>query len=85
MVILGWLTFRDISKFRLIFITHKAIYIYIYIYIYMGFPEYLRKRVRIRAATRPSRTFELIKLYVPFFAYMYADAALTVATQKYWY
>ena len=37
MTIIGWL------KFRLLRITHNSIY--------MGFPEYIRKRVRIRACS----------------------------------
>ena len=63
MAILGWLKFRDICKFRLICITHKAIY--------MGVPEYLSKRVRIRTTTRPSRKCELMKLSVPFVSSMH--------------
>ena len=37
-----------------------------------------------RAATRPSRKCEMMKLNVPFVSSMYADAAFTVAAQKYW-
>ena len=64
MAILGWLKFQDICKFRLLCITHKAIY--------MGVPEYISKRVRIRATTRPSRKYEMMKLSVPFVSSMYA-------------
>ena len=46
MAILGWLKFRDICKFRLLCITHKAIY--------MGVPEYLSKGIIIRATTHPN-------------------------------
>ena len=74
MAILGWLKFRDICKFRLLCITHKAIYI--------GVPEYLSKGVIIRVTTRPSRKCELMKLSVPFDSSMYADAAFTVAAPK---
>ena len=57
MATLGWLTFRDLCKFRLLCITHKAIY--------MGVPSYLSKGLIIRATTRPSRKCELMKLSVP--------------------
>ena len=50
----------------------------------MGVPEYLSKRVRIRATNCPSRKCELMKLSLPFVSSMYADAAFTVAAQKYW-
>ena len=50
----------------------------------MGSPEYLSKKVRIRATTRPIRKGELMKLYVPFFYSMYEDTAFTVAAPKYW-
>ena len=76
MAILGWLKFRDICKFHFLCIIHKAIY--------MGVPEYLSKIVRIRAITIPSRKCEPMKLSVPYFSSMYADAAFTVAAQKYW-
>ena len=67
MATLGWLKFRDICKFRLLCITHKAIY--------MGVPEYLSNGVILLATTRPSSKCELMKLYVPFVSSMYADAA----------
>ena len=54
MAILGWLKFRDKCRFHLFCITHNAIY--------MRVPEYLSKRVIIRATTRPSRKCELMKL-----------------------
>ena len=76
MVILGWLKFRDMCKFRILCITHKAIYI--------GVPDYLSKVVSIRSTTRPSREYKLTKLSVPLLSSMYADAAFTVAAPKYW-
>ena len=50
----------------------------------MGVPEYLSKRVRIRATSRPIRKCELMKLSVPFISSMFSDAAFTVAAPKYW-
>ena len=76
MAILGWLKFRDICKFHLLCITHKAIY--------MGVPEYLSKIVSIRAITCPSCKYELMKLSVPLVSSMYEYAAFTVAAPKYW-
>ena len=72
---LGWLKFQDICKFRLLCITHNAIY--------MGVPEYIYKGVILRATTHPSRKCELMKLSVPFVSYMYAYAAFTVDAPKY--
>ena len=76
MATLGWLQFRDLCKFRLLCITHKAIY--------MGVPSYLSKGLIIRTTTRPSRKCELMKLSLPLVSSMYADAAFTVAAPKYW-
>ena len=76
MATLGWLKFRYLCKFRLLCITHKAIY--------MGVPSYLSKGLIIRETNRPSRKCELMKLSVPFVSSMYADDAFTVATPKYW-
>ena len=76
MVTLGWLKIQDLCKFRLLCITHKAIY--------MGVLEYLSKRVIIRATTRPSRKCELMKLPLSRISSIYADAAFTVAAPKYW-
>ena len=73
---LGWLTFRDLCKFRLLYITHKAIY--------MRVPSYLSKGLIIRATTCPSFKCELMKLSLPLVSSMYADAAFTVAAPKYW-
>ena len=42
-------------------------------------PEYISKGIIIRAATRPSRKCDLMKLSVPFVYPMYADAS-----PKYW-
>ena len=70
MTTLGWLQFRDLCKFHLLCITHKAIY--------MGVPSYLSKRVIIRATTRPSRKCKLMKLFLPLVSSMYADV-FTVA------
>ena len=50
----------------------------------MGVPSYLSKGLIIRATTRPSRKCELMKLSVPLVSSIYADAAFTVAAQKYW-
>ena len=53
----------------------------------MGVPEYLSKRIRIPATTRPSRKYlrhicELMKLSVPFISSMYAYTVFTVAVPK---
>ena len=56
MATLGWLKLRDLCKFRLLCITHKAIYIY------MVVPSYLSKGLIIRATTRPSCKCELMKI-----------------------
>ena len=72
MATLGWLQFRDLCRFRLICITHKAIGLY------MEVPEYISNRDSIRATTRPSRKCELMTILVPFISYMYADAAFTL-------
>ena len=74
MATLGWLQFRDLCKFRLLCITHKAIY--------MEVPSYLSKGLIIRTTTRPSRKCELMKLSLPLVSSMYADAAFTVASPK---
>ena len=57
MATLGWLQFRDLCKFRLLCITHKAIY--------MGVPSDLSKGLILRTTTRPSRKCELMKLSLP--------------------
>ena len=57
MATLGWLKFLDLCKFRLLCITHKAIY--------MGVPTYLSRGLIIRETTRPSRKCEMMKLSVP--------------------
>ena len=50
----------------------------------MGVPEYLSKGLIIRATTHPSRKCELNKLSLPLVSSIYADAAFTVASPKYW-
>ena len=74
MATLGWFTFRYLCKFRLLYITHKAIY--------MGVPSYLSKGLIIRTTTRPSRKCKLVKLSLPLVSSIYADAAFTVAAPK---
>ena len=75
----GWLKFLDIYKFRLLCITHKAIYIY------MGVPSYLYNGIIIRATIRPSRKCELMKLSVPLVSSIYTYSGFTVAAvPKYW-
>ena len=69
-------------------ITCIYIYIYVYIKVSrymqissslhytqgdMGVPEYLSKRVGIRATLRQIRKYELMKLSMPFVSSMYAD------------
>ena len=76
MATLGWLKFRDLCKFRLLCITHKAIY--------MGVPSYLSKGLIARTTTRPIHKCDLMKLSLLLVSSMYAYAALTVAAPKYW-
>ena len=76
MATLGSLQFRDLFRFRLFCITHKAIY--------MGVPSYLSKGLIIRTTTRPSRKCELMKLSLSLVSSKYAYAAFTVSAPKYW-
>ena len=65
--------YRDICKFRLLCITHKAIN--------MG--VLVNLEVRIRSNNHPSRKYEPMKLFVPFVSSVYTDAAYNVAVSKY--
>ena len=75
MATLGWLKSRELCKFHLLCITHKAIY--------MGVPSYLSKGLIIRATTRPGRKCELMKLSVPLVSSINTFAAFTVTAPKY--
>ena len=50
----------------------------------MGVPPCLSNGLIIRATTRPSHKYELMKLSVPLVSSIYACAAFTVTPPKYW-
>ena len=73
---LGWLKFRLVCKFRLLCITHRAIY--------RVSPNYLVNIITIRTDYRPRRVGSTMMLHEPITATVYDKSAFAVAAPKYW-
>ena len=73
---LGWLQFRLVCKFRLLCITHRAIY--------QARPEYLANVITLRSENRPRRVGSNKMLHQPITTTVYAEAAFAVVALKCW-
>ena len=73
---LGWLHFRLVCKFRLLCITHRAIY--------QASPNYLANIITIRTDYRPRRVGSTMMLHQPITATVYAESEFAVAAPKCW-
>ena len=73
---LGWLKFRLVCKFRLLCITHRAIY--------RVNPRYLANIITIRTDYRPRRIGSNMMLNQPITTRVYAESAFAVAAPKCW-
>ena len=71
---LGWLKFQLVCKFRLLCITHRAIY--------RASPKYLANIITIRTDYRPRRVGSTMLLNQPITTTVYAESAFTVAAPK---
>ena len=73
---LGWLKFRLVCKFRIICITHRAIY--------QASPEYLTNVINLRTDNRPRRVGSNMMLHQPITTTVYAELAFAVIAPKCW-
>ena len=73
---LGWLKFRLVCKYRLLCITHRAIY--------QARPKYLANVITMRTDYRPRCVGVNIVIHLPISTTVYAESTFAVAAPKCW-
>ena len=73
---LGWLKFRYICIYRLLFIAHNSIH--------CGFSEYLAQSMTIQCSNRSNRKCHIMKLVQRSTSLAYSESAFSVIASKSW-